>query len=167
MLVAVSWPVALAIDAGLWVVWGVAVGWWAARRPTAVLRGDGLLLRLRAFERGGHWYERSLRIKRWKDHLPEAGTWFGGLSKRTLPDRTPGGLLRYRAECVRAELTHWLALVPLLVFPLWSPWWLVVALAAGGVACNVPCLLVPRYNRARVDAALARRADAARLQDRA
>jgi glycosyl-4,4'-diaponeurosporenoate acyltransferase len=167
MLVALSWQAALAVDASAWVVWGVAVGWWMARRPVDALRGDGPLLRLRRFERGGRWYERRLGIKQWKGHLPEAGTWFGGLSKRTLPDQAAGGLPRYRVECLRAELTHWLALLPLVVFPLWSPWWLVAALAVGGLAFNVPCILVPRYNRARVDAALARRAGARPLQDRA
>jgi glycosyl-4,4'-diaponeurosporenoate acyltransferase len=167
MLVALPWLVALVVDAGVWVMWGVAVGWRMAHRPVEVLRGDGLVLRLRRFERGGRCYERVLGIRRWKDHLPEAGTWFGGVSKRTLPDRSAGGLARFHAECVRAEVTHWLALVPLLAFPLWSPWWVVAALAAGGLAFNVPCILVPRYNRARVDAAFARRAEAARLQDRA
>src|SRR5262245_57903481 len=157
MLVALSWPVALATDVALWVVWAVAVGWWTARRPLAALVGQGWLLRLRPFEQGGQWYERILHVRAWKDRLPEAGTWFGGLSKRHLPAATEGGLGRYRAECVRAELTHWLALAILPIFVLWTPPWLFVVLALGGLSCNLPCIVAPRYNRARIDAARARR----------
>jgi glycosyl-4,4'-diaponeurosporenoate acyltransferase len=41
------------------------------------------LFRIRGFETGGRFYERWLKIKRWKDRLPEAGAIFrGGVSKR-------------------------------------------------------------------------------------
>ncbi len=157
MLVPLRWEVALGLDVVVWAAWSVAVGWWASRRPVATLTGDGWLLRLRPFEHDGRWYERTLHIRGWKDRLPEAGTWFGGLTKKRLPAANEGGLVRYRAECVRAEATHWLALAALPVLALWSPWFIVVGLALGGLACNLPCILVPRYNRARVDGALARR----------
>jgi glycosyl-4,4'-diaponeurosporenoate acyltransferase len=157
MLVALPWPVALAADVALLVVWGIAVGWWTVRRPVAALHGSGWLLRLRPFEEGGQWYERTLHVRAWKDRLPEAGTWFGGLSKRHLPAAAEGGLGRYRAECVRAELTHWFAPAIVPLFALWTPWWLFAVLALGGLACNLPCVVAPRYNRARIDALQERR----------
>ena len=56
------------------------------------------------FEQDGRLYERRLRIKRWKDRLPEAGALFaGGVSKRRLlppwaaraaPRRDPPGRTR-------------------------------------------------------------------------
>ena len=63
---------------------------------------------------------------------------------------------------MRAELTHWLALAILPLFALWTPWWLFVVLALGGLACNLPCVVAPRYNRARIDALRIRRAQAGR-----
>ena len=156
MLLAVRWPAAVVLDVVVWSAWSIAVGWWMARRPIAVLTGDGWLLRLRPFERGGGWYERHLRVRAWKDRLPDAGPWFGGLSKKRLPAVDEGGLGRYRVECVRAETVHWLALAALPVLAIWSPWFVLVGLVVGGLAFNLPCILVPRYNRARVDAVLAR-----------
>jgi glycosyl-4,4'-diaponeurosporenoate acyltransferase len=146
------WPWALLVDVLVVAAWSVAVGWWMARRPLDHLTGHGWLLRLRPWEGGGQWYERRLGVRRWKDRLPEAGTWFGGLSKRRLPSGADGGLGRFRAECVRAELTHWLAVALLPVLFVWSPWWLAASLLAGGVAANLPCIVVPRFNRARLDA---------------
>ena len=70
MLVALPWPVALATDVALWVVWAIAVGWWTAHRPVEALGGSGWLLRLRPFEQGGQWYERVLHVRAWKDRLP-------------------------------------------------------------------------------------------------
>ena len=113
------------------------------------------------FETGGRWYERRLRIKAWKDRLPEAGALFaGGLSKRTLPagvDRRAGLELLVVATR-RAEWVHWV--IPLLVpvFLVWNDVWVLAPMALYAVAANGPCLLVQRYNRARAVAALSRRA---------
>ena len=155
LLVPLATPVAVVLDVVLWALWSIAVGWWMARRPWRRLTGRAWLLRLRPFERGGGWYERRLRVRAWKDRLPEAGTWFGDLSKQRLPGRGDGGLARYRAECVRAETTHWLALAAVPVLAVWSPWYVVIGLVVGGLAFNLPCIVVPRYNRARVDDLLA------------
>ena len=59
---------------------------------------------------------------------------------------------------MRTSLTHWAiaALGP--VFFLWNPWWLALALLGYGLLATVPCLLVQRYNRARLEGLLQRTA---------
>jgi glycosyl-4,4'-diaponeurosporenoate acyltransferase len=68
---------------------------------------------------------------------------------------------------VRTSLTHWAiaALGP--VFFLWNPWWLALALLGYGLVANVPCLLVQRYNRARLEASSSERPPAGRRRRRA
>jgi glycosyl-4,4'-diaponeurosporenoate acyltransferase len=151
------WAVVVADVAG-WGAWSAAVGWWAASRPASRFAADSRLTRLRPFEAGGAWYERHLAIRRWKDRTPEAGDLFpGGLSKRSLPGRGRDGLERFAAETRRAEVVHWL--VPLAAVPMaaWNPWPLELAMVAYAVLANVPCLLIQRYNRARIEAILSRR----------
>jgi glycosyl-4,4'-diaponeurosporenoate acyltransferase len=151
------WAVAVA-DVAAWGAWSTAVGWWAWRQPPARFDHDSALTRLRPFEAGGRWYERRLAIRRWKDRMPEAGDLFpGGTSKRSLPGRDRAGLERFAAETRRAELVHWV--VPLAAVPMaaWNPPALEAAMVAYAVAANVPCLLIQRYNRARVEAVLSRR----------
>jgi glycosyl-4,4'-diaponeurosporenoate acyltransferase len=143
--------------AAVWGGWSAACGYAAHRLPDSRLERDGPLLRLRSWELGGRAYERRLRIKAWKDRLPEAGALFrGGFSKRRVERHDREYLERFLVATRRAECAHWpiLALAPtfLLWIPLFdAPWWLAVALFAYGVAANVPCIAVQRYNRARLE----------------
>lgn len=140
------------------VAWGLVsliVGYSAHRLPLHRLDHDTSLTRLRPFEHGGRVYERRLRITRWKDRVPEAGQVFaGGVSKRTV---TRADLDRYLIETRRAELTHWGIMAAAPLFLLWNPpaiWLLMVAYA---LVANLPCLVIQRYNRARVLRILERR----------
>jgi glycosyl-4,4'-diaponeurosporenoate acyltransferase len=140
-----------------WGVWSSVCGYVAHRLPRARLEREGWLLRIRPRERGGRVYERVLRIKRWKDVLPEAGALFrGGFSKRRVQRHDRAYLADFVRATRRAELAHWaiLALAP--TFFVWipvfgMPWWLATAMFGYGVVANVPCILVQRYNRARLE----------------
>lgn len=138
------------LSLAVWAAGGLAIGGFQARRSLERLSRVGWWTRLRRFELGGGWYRRWLAVHRWKDLVPDAGTWFGGLSKRRLPAVGHGGWRRFEQECIRAERTHWamLALVPTFV-PWTSTAWFAANLAFG-VVINVPCLVIARYNRCRV-----------------
>jgi glycosyl-4,4'-diaponeurosporenoate acyltransferase len=98
------------------------------------------------------FYERALNVRRWKGHLPDAAPWFkDGFSKRALAGRDPEYLQRFVYETLRSELAHWVALGCFPLFFLWSPVWVGWLMAAMAVALNVPCVLVQRYNRARLN----------------
>jgi len=141
-------------DAALWAAWSAACGYAAHRLSASTLSREGPL-RLRGFERDGRVYERVLAIKAWKDGLPEAGSLFrGGFSKRRLVGHDREYLEQFRLETRRAERAHWAILALSPVFFAWNPWWLALAMLAYGVAANVPCILVQRYNRARLERAL-------------
>jgi glycosyl-4,4'-diaponeurosporenoate acyltransferase len=149
--------------AAAWGAWSAACGYAAHRLPDARLDHDGPLLRLRTWERGGRAYERRLRIKAWKDLLPEAGNLFrGGFSKRRIERHDRDHLERFLVATRRAELAHWPILAVAPAFLLWmplfdAPWWLAGALFGYGVVANVPCIAVQRYNRARLERILSPR----------
>ena len=149
------------LDAVVWAGWSLLVGRTQARRSWGALQ-PGFAGRIRSWERDGAWYVEHLALRRWKHRLPEAGSWFGGLSKRRLPSPGQGGLARFEAECLRAERTHgWiLAITP--VFILWNPWGLFVANLGFAVVANVPCWVVARSNRARLEAVARRRSGPSR-----
>lgn len=151
MVVHAIWPIAVAVNIVVWVGWSAAVGWWQARRHWQTLQ-PRRWERLRPWERSGRWYEQRLGVRRWKRWLPEAGTWFGGLSKRRRPDPGEGGWDRLAAECLRAERTHRCILWATPVFLVWSPLWLFAANVGFAVVANVPCWVVARSTRGRVEA---------------
>jgi glycosyl-4,4'-diaponeurosporenoate acyltransferase len=149
VVIALSRYPALAVDIVAWAVIGVAVGYGMHRLSADRIAHDGPVTRLRSFERDGRFYE-SIGIRRWKDRLPEAGDWFaGGVSKRTTGG--PSAFDQFVIETRRAELTHWAVLGFAPFFALWNPWYLTVAMWTYAVVANVPCLLVQRYNRARLE----------------
>jgi glycosyl-4,4'-diaponeurosporenoate acyltransferase len=141
----------IVVDVVAWGVFHSATGYAAYRLDDSQLSRDGWLLRPRRFEAAGRWYRRWLRVHRWKDSLPEAGSLFrGGISKRHLPSRDVAGLALFVRETRRAELAHWWAMWCGPIFVLWNP-----PLAAGllvlyGVLVNLPFIVIQRYNRFRI-----------------
>jgi len=145
------------LDVVAWAAVHAGTGYAVHRLPASRL-GDAWLYRHRRFE-GERFYRRVLRVPRWKDRVPDAGALFaGGVSKRALPADELGGLDRFVVETRRAELGHWLAAAAGPVFVLWNPWPAAVVLVAYGLAANLPCIAIQRYNRLRAERVLSRRA---------
>jgi len=146
----VEWQWAVALDVAVWLTAGVVVGRYQARRPLGALERPGPFTRLTRREISGTPYRRWMKVDAWKDRLPDAGTWFGGLSKRHLPEVQAGGWARFAAESLRAERTHWamFGVLPFLVW--WNPPGIFLANVVFALAANVPCMIVARHNRARV-----------------
>lgn len=150
---------AVVVDCIVWAVWSTGVGYVMHRRPVSAFDHDTFWTRLRPFEADGRFWERTVRIKRWKHRLPEAGDFFdGGFDKKRLHGDDPAALERFVVETRRAEVTHWVVLAAAPAFVLWNPWWLALVMATFAVVANVPCLITQRYNRARLVRILARRA---------
>lgn len=148
----------IVVDIIAWGIFHAATGYAAHRLSDQRLSRDGWLLRPRAFEHGGRWYRRHLKINRWKDKVPEAGDLFaGGVSKRQLPALTTDGLELFVRETRRAELAHWWAMGCGFSFVLWNPPIAATLLVAYGVMINLPFIMIQRYNRFRTQALLKRR----------
>ena len=151
--------VTLVLNVALWASAQVLSGYIAHRQPLARLQRDGWVLRLRGFEDDGRWYERTLRIGRWKDRMPEAGAFFaGGMTKRTLPPRSDGGIERFAAETRRAERAHWGSFLCLPFCVIWNGLPGIVVMVAYGLIVNLPLITIQRYNRGRAERILRRRA---------
>ena len=150
-----------ALYAGCWTFFHIGAGYLAHRLPMQLLTALPLVNGNLDWEDEGKLYER-FAIRGWKDHLPEAGAFFsGGFSKRRLSAHDAAYLQRFAQETARAECSHWLTWGLGLSFFAWNPWEVGVVMMLYGAAANLPCILVQRYNRARLRRAaqkLARRA---------
>lgn len=148
----------LVVDVAVWGVIHASTGYIAHRIPAARLNHDTWLTRVRRWERGGRVYE-IVRIRRWKDSLPEAGAVFaGGVSKRSLAMRTRAGLEAFATETRRAEIGHWLAAAASPAFVLWNSPAVAIVMVVYGVGVNAPFIAIQRFNRARIASALDRSA---------
>jgi glycosyl-4,4'-diaponeurosporenoate acyltransferase len=144
----------IGVDALVVSAWSVAVAVAGSRLPAHVLATDGPAIRLRRWEREGRVYER-VGIKRWKDHLPDAGATFGGGDKRRLPGADRRALDAFAVETRRAEIVHWVSAAVVVTFPLWNPPHLALLAAVVWLLANLPCIAAQRYNRARVERIMA------------
>jgi glycosyl-4,4'-diaponeurosporenoate acyltransferase len=140
----------LALYTVIWIFFHLGAGYVAHRLPTQLLVALPPLSRSYDWEQAGRIY-RQLGIRSWKDHLPEAGGFFrGGFSKRRLVATDAGYLGRFAVETTRAECSHWLTWGMSLTFFAWNPWQVGIVMVIYGAASNTPCILVQRYNRARL-----------------
>ncbi len=161
-LITLAPAVAVAVNIAAWGVCHAATGYAAHRVPRHRLERDVGILKRRRFEHDGRWYER-LRIRRWKDALPEAGALFaGGVSKRHLvTDRSAGEprrarLERFAVETRRAEWGHWAAAGCGPLFALWNTPAIAVVMVVYGFVVNAPFIAIQRYNRWRIGRVLDR-----------
>ena len=145
----IYWTIAL--DSIAWAIIQPAIGYAGTRLPATVLDHRRWLFRTRPWERSGAIYQRLFRVRGWKSALPSGGTVFpGGFSMRQIASRQPDYLQRWLLETCRAELTHWMSILPSALFFLWNPRPLGVAMVVYAVLVNVPCIIVQRYNRPRL-----------------
>jgi glycosyl-4,4'-diaponeurosporenoate acyltransferase len=96
-------------------------------------------------------------IRIWKHWIPDAGgTLPGGVRKATLVRRDPEALRRLVLETRRAELVHWALWPAGLLTALWLPPAGVLVNLVFATLFNLPCVLLQRFNRARLRRCLAR-----------
>lgn len=97
-------------------------------------------------------------IRRWKRWIPDAGGALPrGVPKASLVQRDRQALEQLALETRRAELVHWLLLAGWLPAPLWLPPLGVVINLLFACLFNLPCLLLQRHTRSRVERCLQQR----------
>jgi glycosyl-4,4'-diaponeurosporenoate acyltransferase len=122
--------------------------------PQRLFSPERPAFRTQPWENGGEIYRQHLRIDRWKDYLPT----FAGpnrFSKRHLASADPRYLNRFILETCRGESNHWRAVGSVVMMKLWTPFLLWLFLLTIALIGNLPFIAVQRYNRPRLQRALA------------
>ena len=110
---------------------------------------DRLFL-LSRFEKQGKIYQDILRIKRWKDIIPDGGKINRrGFEKSKLKRDLPY-LRKFYLETKRAELIHWCGMFTCIVFLFIHPFPRNLIVFGVAILLDIPFLLVQRYNRPRL-----------------
>lgn len=101
-------------------------------------------------EAGGGLF-RFLMIKKWKKYIPDAGGWFrGGVNKNEIGLTSQQGRIAFLVELNRAELSHWLQMLPAPFFFILNNGVESWVMFLYGILFNLPLILVQRYNRMRI-----------------
>ncbi len=136
----------------VWMVINLSVSYFCLHLPDKWMDPNSFLFRTRKFEKGGQIYQDIFRIRHWKHWLPDGGAlWKNkGYKKKHLENYSEENLTRFQVESCRAELTHWLAILPFWVFGFFLPASSVWFMLFYALVANLPCIFAQRYNRPRV-----------------
>ncbi|MEX0768455.1 MAG: hypothetical protein WD029_08290 [Microthrixaceae bacterium] len=149
---------AVCVSVVAWLVIGFSTGYVLHKVAVRRFDHDTWLTRPRRFEDDGNFYQKRLKIRSWKDRLPEKGDLFpDGFSKRHLVSRTTEHFERFMAETRRAELVHWTNLCAGPLFLIWCPPLIGAIMILFGIFAHLPFVMVQRYNRERLGRLLRRR----------
>lgn len=148
---------AVLLSSFVWFVASFVVGLWGARWPAARVARTGPLTTIRRWEDGGRYWQRHLRVRSWKERVPEAGALFGGFAKRKVPSRATEDLELFRRETIRGERVHWLIAASTPLHLVWCGPGLFAAMVVFGVVFTAPFIVIQRSNRGRLDRLIARR----------
>ena len=130
-----------------WLLLSLLVGGLANRLPAAWIRCPPLRQTQRSVP----------GIRRWKRWIPDAGAALpGGIAKAPLVQRDTRSLQQLILETRRAEWVHWLLWAGWLPTVLWLPPLGVVLNLIVASLVNLPCLLLQRHTRGRVQRCLER-----------
>lgn len=90
-------------------------------------------------------------VHKWKKFSPDGGAWFKeGFSKRYLKEKNLSYYEKFLIETRRAELTHYLQMLPAPIFFLFNPLWVGWNMIAYAIIFNIPFIMIQKYNQPRL-----------------
>jgi glycosyl-4,4'-diaponeurosporenoate acyltransferase len=141
----------LFLNIGTWILLFYFVCFSASKLKDSFLAKDYIFTKLLSFEKDGSWFRKYLKIDKWKDRVPELGGVFGdGFQKRSIDLGTKDQLQLFIRETRRAELAHWVMTSGWIITIAFNPLWAIVFNLIFAHIVNFPCLIIQRYNRARL-----------------
>ncbi len=135
----------------LWFLFQTGAALFCFRLPNEVFAKDNMLFAQQKWEKEGKIYQKIFRIRSWKGLLPDGGAMLkGGYAKKHMTDTSKENMELFLIESRRAELTHWLGILPFWVFGLFSPQGFIWIMLGYALVVNLPCIVAQRYNRPRI-----------------
>lgn len=136
------------------ITWGIlhfALSYLCFIIPVKCFYKDRFIFRVSEWEQKSEVWDRWLQVRKWKDHIIDGSV----IAKQSFDKRKLKGahietLKHFSAETKRAELTHWLLILPAPLFFLWNPVWAGWVNIVYALAANIPFIIVQRYNRGRL-----------------
>jgi glycosyl-4,4'-diaponeurosporenoate acyltransferase len=142
----------IALNLAGWPVIHLGLAWVFTRLPEGIFLTEQRWMRVRKWEE--RFYVRVLKVKHWKQLLPDGAPWLRGFAKRNLRSADPDYLRAFIAETRRGESAHWAMMLAGIVFVLWNPLWADVVMGAYAIGANLPCIVTQRFNQGRLMRAL-------------
>ena len=146
------------LDLFAWFFFHMIISWMMLKVPDSFFERHLHWFRVRNWEDSGDLWQQLFRVRAWKRFVPD-GTMLlkEGFDKTTLEKNDRKYMNKVVIEMRRAELTHWISILPAGLFFLWNPPWAGWCMVLYALSFNLPLIVLQRYNRPRIERVLNRR----------
>jgi glycosyl-4,4'-diaponeurosporenoate acyltransferase len=96
------------------------------------------------------FHEKLFLVRYWKNLLPDAAPWFKGFAKGKLESTDHDYLQTFVCETRRGELSHWIQILAISLFIIWTPSPASSIIIIYAILANAPCIINLRYTRLRI-----------------
>ena len=96
------------------------------------------------------FHEKLFLVRYWKNLLPDAAPWFKGFAKGKLESTDHNYLQTFVCETRRGELSHWIQILAISLFIIWTPSPASSIIIIYAILANAPCIINLRYTRLRI-----------------
>lgn len=152
MLIEIQAPLIVPVNIFAWLFFHLSISYAFYRAPYRWFEKDNTFFKPKKWENQGKTWDKIFLVRKWKDHLPDGSAIFRrGFRKKSLRQKDEAFLKTFIAESKRAEITHYISMLPAPLFFLWNPLWAGIVMLIYAVAVNVPCIIAQRYNRPRME----------------
>lgn len=135
-----------------WLFFHMMISFLGLQIPDAFLDRKKTWFESKPWEKEGRFWQKRLKIRVWKDFLPDSSSFLKGSYDQTrLHSSDSEKIQTFIRETKRAELVHWVSMCPALLFFLWNPPWAGWIMVLYAICANIPFILVQRFNRPRLE----------------
>ena len=142
----------IVVDVFVWFVLHMGISIALLKVPLSFFKKENRLFDSFSWEKKGAFWQTYFHVCSWKDKLPDGASLFKlGFKKKHLTKVNDAYLTAFILESKRAELNHWLLMLPAPFFFLWNPPWAGWMIICYALVANCPFIIIQRYNRPRFE----------------
>jgi len=157
MLIELPAITTIIIDIFAWFFFHMSIGIAFNYAPYKWFKNDNFIFKTKDWEKKGNIWDKYFKVRKWKNHLPDGSAMFkNGFRKKKLKQSDPEFLKMFIVESRRAEMTHYVTMLPAPLFFIWNPAWIGFIMIIYAILVNIPCIIAQRYNRPRFEKLLSR-----------
>ncbi len=133
-------------------IWHVLVWFFCVRANASFFDPSKPIYRIRKWEVEGSFYTKKLRIKKWKDKLPQyiAKNGFSKKHMKNLSEMEPAYIRKFISETCRGEWDHLMCCTYFFIAFWINSLCYAVLFSCIVIFCNLPFIAIQRYNRLRL-----------------
>ena len=139
------------LDIFAWLFFHLTIAKASLQIKDSYLGKNNFMFKVYKFEASGLVYEKLFLVNKWKDKLPD-GTKIlkKGFSKNRVNKMSLDYFKKFLIEVNRAELSHWLQILPAPLFFLFNLEIVAYFMIIYAVLFNLPFIIAQRYNRPKI-----------------